>query len=284
MRIGFLVRMTKVLVVHIFHCLVQGLLHMEIFSQRLESEFAQQIITTFPGVAYQCRIVGKDNIKDYGSEILTISDPLKWPDTNIIRETYEPIVNGEILTPTQFASVIKLICDERRGTLIEEYCIDEKRTLFKYKLPLAEIVYDFFDQLKQVTSGYGTFDYEDSGYERSNIVKMRICINNEVIDELSVLCHAKRAQVIGRELVTKLKENIERQQYAIKIEAKVHSSVLAKQNIAPYKKDVGAKLYGGDKTRLMKLLKRQEEGKERMRSIANIQVPRHAIIKVLKRK
>ncbi|CAF0831008.1 unnamed protein product [Rotaria sordida] len=267
MRIGFL-----------------GLLHMEIFNQRLESEFAQQVITTFPGVAYQCRIIGKDNIKDYGSEILTISDPLKWPDTNIIRETFEPIVDGQILTPTQFSPIIKLICDERRGNLIEEYCIDEKRTLLKYKLPLAEIVYDFFDQLKQITSGYGTFDYEDSGYEKSNIVKMRFCINNEEIDELSVLCHAKRAQTIGKEVVIKLKENIERQQYAIKIEAKVHSTVLARQNIPPYKKDVGAKLYGGDKTRLMKLLKRQEEGKERMRSIANIQVPRDAIIAVLKRK
>ncbi|CAF3419515.1 unnamed protein product [Rotaria sp. Silwood1] len=261
-----------------------GLLHMEIFSQRLESEFAQQVITTFPGVAYQCRIVGKDNIKEYGSEILTISDPLKWPDTNIIRETFEPIVDGQILTPTQFSPIIKLICDERRGNLIEEYCIDEKRTLLKYKLPLAEIVYDFFDQLKQVTSGYGTFDYEDSGYEKSNIVKMRFCINNEEIDELSLLCHAKRAQAIGKEVVIKLKENIERQQYAIKIEAKVHSTVLARQNIPAYKKDVGAKLYGGDKTRLMKLLKRQEEGKERMRSIANIQVPRDAIIAVLKRK
>ncbi|CAF4733098.1 unnamed protein product [Rotaria sp. Silwood1] len=261
-----------------------GLLHMEIFSQRLESEFAQQVITTFPGVAYQCRIVGKDNIKEYGSEILTISDPLKWPDTNIIRETFEPIVDGQILTPTQFSPIIKLICDERRGNLIEEYCIDEKRTLLKYKLPLAEIVYDFFDQLKQVTSGYGTFDYEDSGYEKSNIVKMRFCINNEEIDELSLLCHAKRAQAIGKEVVIKLKENIERQQYAIKIEAKVHSTVLARQNIPAYKKDVGAKLYGGDKTRLMKLLKRQEEGKERMRTIANIQVPRDAIIAVLKRK
>ncbi|CAF1087096.1 unnamed protein product [Rotaria sp. Silwood1] len=261
-----------------------GLLHMEIFSQRLESEFAQQVITTFPGVAYQCRIVGKDNIKEYGSEILTISDPLKWPDTNIIRETFEPIVDGQILTPTQFSPIIKLICDERRGNLIEEYCIDEKRTLLKYKLPLAEIVYDFFDQLKQVTSGYGTFDYEDSGYEKSNIVKMRFCINNEEIDELSLLCHAKRAQAIGKEVVIKLKDNIERQQYAIKIEAKVHSTVLARQNIPAYKKDVGAKLYGGDKTRLMKLLKRQEEGKERMRSIANIQVPRDAIIAVLKRK
>jgi translation elongation factor EF-4 len=257
---------------------------MEIFNQRLETEFSQQVITTFPGVAYQCRIVGKDNIKDYGSELLTISDPLKWPDTNIIRETYEPIVNGQILTPTQFAPIIKLICDERRGVLLEEYCIDEKRTLLKYKLPLAEIVYDFFDQLKQITSGYGTFDYEDSDYEKSNIVKMRICINNEEIDELSVLCHAKRAQTIGKEVVIKLKENIDRQQYAIKLEAKVHSTVLAKQGIPAYKKDVGAKLYGGDKTRLMKLLKRQEEGKERMRSIANIQVPRDAIIAVLKRK
>jgi len=257
---------------------------MEIFNQRLESEFSQQVITTFPGVAYQCRIIGKDNIKDYGSEILTLSDPLKWPDTNIIRETYEPIVNGQILTPTQFSPIIKLICDERRGTLLEEYCIDEKRTLFKYKLPLAEIVYDFFDQLKQITSGYGTFDYEDNDYEKSNIVKMRICINNEEIDELSVLCHAKRAQTIGKEITSKLKENIERQQYAIKIEAKVHSTVLARQNIPAYKKDVGAKLYGGDKTRLMKLIKRQEEGKERMRSIANIQVPRDAIIAVLKRK
>lgn len=267
MRIGFL-----------------GLLHMEIFNQRLESEFSQQVITTFPGVAYQCRIVGKDNIKDYGSDVLTISDPLKWPDTNIICETREPIVNGQILTPTQFAPVIKLMCDERRGNLIEEYCIDDKRTLLKYKLPLAEIVYDFFDQLKQVTSGYGTFDYEDAGYEKSNIVKMRITINNEEIDELSVLCHAKRAQVIGREITTKLKENIDRQQYAIKIDAKVHSTVLARQTIAAYKKDVGAKLYGGDKTRLMKLLKRQEEGKERMRAIANIQVPRDAIVAVLKRR
>ena len=257
---------------------------MEIFNQRLQSEFSQEVITTFPGVAYQCRIIGKDNIKEYGSEILTISDPLKWPDTNIIRETFEPIVNGQILTPTQFAPIIKLICDERRGTLIEEYCIDEKRTLLKYKLPLAEIVYDFFDQLKQVTSGYGTFDYEDSDYEKSNVVKMRISINNVEIDELSILCHAQRAQSIGREIVGKLKENIERQQYAIKIDAKVHATVLARQTIPAYKKDVGAKLYGGDKTRLMKLLKRQEEGKERMRSIANIQVPRDAIIAVLKRK
>lgn len=257
---------------------------MEIFNQRLQSEFSQQVITTIPGVAYQCRIVGKDNIKDYGSELLTISDPLKWPDTNIIRETLEPMVNGQILTPTQFAPIIKIICDERRASLIEEYCIDEKRTLFKYKLPLAEIVYDFFDQLKQVTSGYGTFDYEDCGYERSNIVKLRICINNEEIDELSILCHAKRAATISKEITSKVKENIDRQQYAIKIEAKVHATILARQTIPPYKKDVGAKLYGGDKSRLIKLLKRQQEGKERMRSIANIQVPRDSIIAVLKRK
>ncbi|CAF1677611.1 unnamed protein product, partial [Didymodactylos carnosus] len=128
--------------------------------------------------------------------------------------------------------------------LIEEYSIDEKRTLFKYKLPLAEIVYDFFDQLKQITSGYGTFDYEDSDYEAANIVKLKILINQESIDELAVLCHSARAKAIGQDIVSKLRDNIDRQQYKITIQACVHSHVLAREIIQPYKKDVGAKLYG----------------------------------------
>lgn len=193
------------------------------------------------------------------------------------------MIKGTMITPDQYLNAITLLCMERRGEQINSYYIDNNRLLLEYKFPLNEIIIDFYDHLKSISSGYASFDYEDAGYSETQLVKLEFRLNDKPVDELAMLVHAKRARSYGRSVCEKLQEHLTRRQFNIKIQALVNSKVLARTNVKAYRKDVTAKLYGGDSTRRMKLLQRQKEGKQRMRMIGNIEIDSDTFINVLKR-
>lgn len=265
---------------------------MEVFNQRLEQEFDAPTVITAPSVPYRVRIKGRDNIKSYGSEILLINNPMKLPDINIIEEYFEPYVNATIIAPEAYLSAVTALCMERRGEQISHASngekqaityIDKSRLLMNYRFPLSEIIVDFHDALKSISSGYASFDYEDAGYQVAELVRLDIYINDEHVEELTQIVHLKRAKYLGGHLCERLKDTLPQQQYSIKIQAMIGKKVIARENIRSLKKDVTAKLYGGDVTRRNKLLARQKEGKERMRKIANIVIPRDCFIQILKK-
>ncbi|XP_075234833.1 translation factor waclaw isoform X2 [Lycorma delicatula] len=232
-----------------------GLLHMEVFNQRLEQEHNAHAIIAAPSVPYKVTIVGKKNIEKYGGEVVSISNPAHWPDVSIIKEIMEPIVLGTIITPDKYVGRIIQLCIEKRGIQKNIINIDKNRIMIQFLLPLNEIIVDFHDSLKSATSGFASFDYEDHDYVPSKLVKMNILLNGTPVEELSTIIHSSKVQATGRRLCQKLVEIIPRQQYQ----------------------------YGGDVTRKMKLLKKQAEGKRRMKLVANIQIPRETFIEVLKR-
>ncbi|XP_037038194.1 translation factor waclaw, mitochondrial [Bradysia coprophila] len=260
-----------------------GLLHMEVFCQRLEQEHAAEPTITAPSVTYKLKLKNPRLIKTLGSDTVFLSNPTQFPDPRDVEEYFEPCVMGTIITPTQYLGAVISLCIDKRG--VQESCknIDENRVMLKYFLPLSEIVLDFHDKLKAESSGYASFDYESSGYHSSNIVKLSIHLNGVPVDELSRIVHATKVTAFARDLVLRLKEMIPKQMIQIAIQACVGSKVLARENISAYRKDVTAKLYGGDVTRRQKLLKQQAEGKKKMRSIANVRVPHETFIKVLRR-
>uniref|UniRef100_A0A1B0DJF5 Translation factor GUF1 homolog, mitochondrial n=1 Tax=Phlebotomus papatasi TaxID=29031 RepID=A0A1B0DJF5_PHLPP len=260
-----------------------GLLHMEVFCQRLEQEYDTEPIITAPSVTYKVKIHGAKAIKAHGGEEITVSNPALLPDTQNITEFHEPQILATIITPTDFLGPVIGLCVERRGVQKTSTHIDSDRVMMTYIFPLAEIVLDFYDRLKSLTSGYASFDYEDHGYQVTNAVKLKILLNGQEVEELSSIVHASKAQVFARQLVAKLKDIIPRQMVQIAIQAAVGGKILARETIKPYRKDVTAKLYGGDVTRRMKLLRQQAEGKKKMRSIANISIPRDTFISILKR-
>ncbi|KAL5011724.1 hypothetical protein ScPMuIL_010275 [Solemya velum] len=260
-----------------------GLLHMDVFNQRLEQEYDASVIVTAPNVPYKARVFGAKNLKKYGGEEVTILNPCHLPDPHVVKEYLEPMVIGTILFPDQYLSSVMNLCMERRGEQVDQVYIDDTRLMFKVILPLSEIVVDFFDDLKSITSGFASFDYEDHGYQVADLVKVNILLNSRDVEELTLICHRARARVTSKQVCSKLKETIPRQLFKISIQAAVGSKFIAREDIPALKKDVLAKCYGGDISRKMKLLKRQAEGKKRMRKIGNIDVPKDAFIKVLKR-
>ncbi|OXU21105.1 hypothetical protein TSAR_012226 [Trichomalopsis sarcophagae] len=260
-----------------------GLLHMEVFNQRLEQEYDAQAVLTAPGVTYKATIFGSKNIVKYQGETVVFSNPSHFPDLSIVKELYEPIVLGTIITPDKYFGPVMSLIMERRGLEKSTKNIDNDRIMIQFSVPLNEIIVDFHDELKSLTSGYASFDYEDSGYELSNIVKMDIKLNGHQVEELSTIVHCSKASQKAKQMCVKLLDIIPRQQFLIAIQVCVGSKVLARENLKPYRKDVTSKLYGGDITRKQKLLAKQKEGKKRMRMIGNIALPRETFIDVLKR-
>ena len=259
-----------------------GLLHLEVFSQRLDDEYDAQVLVTTPSVPYKIKLRENSNsAKLHGTTDLEIFNPALWPQPNEVVKYYEPMVTGTIICPQDYLGQIFGLCADRRGEQTSFEAVDQVRSKIEFLLPLNEIVVDFFDQLKSVTSGYGSFDYEDAGYQESSLSKIDIMLNDKPVHELSSVVHSSHAREKGQEMVNKLVENLPRQQFKIKVQAACGSKIIARDDIKPYRKDVTAKCYGGDVRRKMKLLKFQAEGKKRMKSIGNIEVSKDVFIKLL---
>ena len=257
-----------------FRCGFLGLLHMEIIQERLEREYNLDLVTTAPSVIYKV-------IKTNG-EVIEISNPSNLPDGSEINYMEEPMVNADIMCPTEFIGNIMELCQERRGTYKNTTYIDSTRAQLHYELPLNEIIYDFFDTLKSRTKGYASFDYELIGYSQSTLVKLDILLNGEMVDALSFIVHNSKAYARGRKIAEKLKESIPRQLFEIPIQAAVGTKIIARETVKAMRKDVLAKCYGGDITRKKKLLEKQKEGKKRMRQVGSVEVPQEAFMSVLK--
>lgn len=256
-----------------FRCGFLGLLHMEIIEERLDREFDLDIITTAPSVAY------KINLTD-GSQI-TLHNPADMPDVTQIKSIEEPWVKATILVPDTYLGAVLKLCTERRGEQIE-LTYAGSRAMLVYKLPLNEIVFDFYDRLKSITSGYASFDYELTGYAESDLVKVQILINEEPVDALAFLCHRSDAESRGRQICERLKDLIPRHLFKIPIQAAIGGRIVARETISAMRKDVTAKCYGGDVTRKRKLLDKQKKGKKRMRQFGKVEVPQSAFIEALR--
>ncbi|XP_073676847.1 translation factor Guf1, mitochondrial [Garra rufa] len=261
-----------------------GLLHMEVFNQRLEQEYNASVIVTAPTVPYKAVLASAKLIKEHGEEVITIINPVQFPDKSQVVEYLEPMVMGTIIAPDDFTGKIMTLCQNRRAIQKNMFYIDEHRVMMKYIFPLNEIVVDFYDQLKSMSSGYASFDYEDAGYEAADLIKMDFLLNGRPVEELATIVHKDKAYSAGKAICERLKDSIPRQMFEIAVQAAIGSRVIARETIKAYRKNVLAKCYGGDITRKMKLLKKQAEGKKKMRRIGNIEVPKDAFINVLKRK
>ena len=256
-----------------FRCGFLGLLHMEIIQERLERENDIDVVQTAPSVGYE--IVTKDG------QVKRIDSPSQLPDPTKIDVLREPFVRLEIITNTDTIGGIMKLAENRRCQLIKTDYLSQTRVMMEYKAPLAEIVYDFFDLLKGISHGYATMDYEFTGFEASSLVKIDILINNVAVDALSMIVHKDFAETRGRKLITKLKQTIPRHQFEIPLQVAIGGKIIARETIKAFRKDVTAKLYGGDVTRKMKLLKKQKEGKKRMKSVGSVQIPQQAFMSLL---
>ncbi|MDD2208351.1 MAG: translation elongation factor 4 [Bacilli bacterium] len=257
-----------------FRCGFLGLLHLEIIEERIRREFKIEIIATSPSVIYKVSLVG-------GNEIF-VDNPCEMPPSVKIKSISEPYVNANIFVPSTYIGPVMELCQEKRGIYLTTEYIDESRVNIHYQLPLGEIVYDFFDRLKSYTKGYASFDYEIADYKESNLVKMDILINNEVVDALSVIVHKDSAYGRGRTITKNLREIIPRQLFEVPIQASIGSKVIARENISAMRKNVLAKCYGGDISRKKKLLEKQKEGKKRMKMVGNVEIPPEAFLTILK--
>ena len=257
-----------------FRCGFLGLLHMEIIEERLEREFDLDLITTAPSVSY---IVTKTN-----GEKIEIDNPTALPNPSEIASIEEPIVKAVIFTPPDYVGPIMELCQGKRGVFVDMSYIDPTRVQITYKMPLNEIIYDFFDALKSRTRGYASLDYEMDGFEKSDLVRLDMMINGDMCDALSIIVHKDNAYARGRGIAEKLKDAIPRQLFEIPIQATIGGKIIARETVKAMRKDVLAKCYGGDITRKKKLLEKQKEGKKRMRKVGNVEVPSEAFISILK--
>lgn len=256
-----------------FRCGFLGMLHMDVTEERIEREFKIDIIATSPSVVYEV-------IKTNG-DVIMVDNPSKMPDRTLIKEVKEPYIKANIFIPSNYVGNIMELCEQKRGTYINMEYINETRVNIHYELPLSEIVYDFFDKLKSYTKGYASFDYELIGYKTSNLVKMDILINGQIVDALSLIVHKDFAYLRGKKIVENLKNIIPRQLFEVPIQAVIGTKVIARSDIKALKKNVLAKCYGGDITRKRKLLEKQKEGKKRMKRVGNVDVPQEAFLSVL---
>ena len=257
-----------------FRCGFLGLLHMEIIEERIDREFNLDLITTAPGVVYK---VHKTN-----GEVLELSNPQDLPSPASIDYMEEPIVRAEIIIPTEYIGTIMDMCQDRRGEYVGIEYLEKTRAMVTYKMPLNEIIYDFFDALKSKTRGYASFDYELIGYERSELVRLDILVNKEPVDALSFIVHESKAYERGRLICEKLKDEIPRHLFEVPIQAAIGGKVIARETVKAMRKDVLAKCYGGDISRKKKLLEKQKEGKKKMRQIGSVEIPQKAFMNVLK--
>lgn len=257
-----------------FRCGFLGLLHMEIIQERLEREYNFDIITTAPSVIYK--------LTKTDGEVIYIDNPTNYPEAGLIAKAEEPITNAHIYAPADYVGNIMELCQERRGIFKDMKYLDDSRVDIHYVLPLNEIIYDFFDTLKSKTRGYASFDYEVIGYAESDLVKLDIMLNGDIVDALSFIIHREKAYSRARKMAEKLKEKIPRQLFEVPIQACIGGKVIARETVKAMRKDVLAKCYGGDITRKKKLLEKQKEGKKRMRQIGTVEVPQDAFMSVLK--
>ncbi len=257
-----------------FRCGFLGLLHMEIIQERLEREFDLEIVTTAPSVSYK--------VHRTDGSVLDVDNPSHLPAPSEIEYMEEPIIEAHIFTPPDYVGPIMELCREKRGVYTDMTYLDKTRVEMKYFLPLNEVIYDFFDSLKSRTKGYASFDYELTGYERAELVKLDILLNGDVCDALSVIVHKDKAYERGRKICEKLKKVIPRQMFEVPIQAAVGGKIIARETVKAYRKDVLAKCYGGDVTRKKKLLEKQKEGKKRMRTFGSVEIPSEAFITILK--
>lgn len=257
-----------------FRCGFLGLLHMEIIQERLEREFALSIITTAPSVVYK--------VNKTDQEQILIDNPALLPPEGLIESIEEPLVKASIMVPSDFIGTIMELNQEKRGNFLTMDYITPTRVNLHYELPLSEIVYDYFDQLKSRTKGYASLDYELLGYREANLVKLDIMLNGEIVDALSFIVHKDKAYQRGRKLVEKLRSLIPRQMFEVPVQAVIGAKVIARENIRAMRKDVLAKCYGGDISRKRKLLEKQKEGKKRMKQVGSVEIPQDAFMAVLK--
>ncbi|SCG83628.1 GTP-binding protein lepA [Proteiniborus sp. DW1] len=257
-----------------FRCGFLGLLHMEIIQERLEREFDLNMVTTAPSVIYK--------VKKKSGEMLELQNPTNLPDTTEIEYMEEPIVDVTIMTPTDYVGAIMELCQNRRGVFKNMEYLEQTRVVMHYELPLNEVIYDFFDALKSKTRGYASLDYDLKGYKQSELVKLDILINGELVDAFSIIAHKDKSYERGRMIAEKLKDVIPRHQFAVPIQAAIGGKIIARETVKALRKDVLAKCYGGDISRKKKLLEKQKEGKKRMRQIGSVEVPQEAFLAVLK--
>lgn len=255
-----------------FRCGFLGLLHMEITRERLQREFDLDLISTAPNVVYRVEM------EDGAEHVVT--NPSYWPEGKV-RKVYEPVVKCTIISPSEFIGSIMELCQSRRGELGGMDYLSETRVELRYTMPMAEIIFDFFDSLKSRTRGYASLDYEESGEQESQLVKVDILLQGEAVDAFSAIVHRDAAQAYGHKMTTKLRELIPRQQFEVPIQAAIGSKIIARENIRAIRKDVLAKCYGGDISRKRKLLEKQKEGKKRMKTIGRVEVPQEAFVAAL---
>ncbi|MEM6967108.1 MAG: translation elongation factor 4 [Bacteroidota bacterium] len=259
-----------------FRCGFLGMLHLEIIQERLSREFNQEVITTVPNVTYYA----KTNKK--GSEKFLVKTPADMPDPAILDFVEEPFIIAQIITKPEYIGSIMTLCMDKRGTLERQTYLTEERVELTFHMPLAEIVFDFYDRLKSITRGYASFDYSPLEYRQSKLVKLDMLLNGDSVDALSALVHRDKAEAFGRKICKRLKDLLPRQQFKIAIQAAIGAKVVARETISALRKDVTAKCYGGDITRKRKLLEKQKKGKKKMRQIGSVEVPQKAFIQVLK--
>ena len=256
-----------------FRCGFLGLLHMEIIQERLDREFGVELITTVPNVEYHVQLTD--------GSVLQVETPTKLPDRGVVARIEEPVVGARIVCPAEYIGNVQKLAHDRRGVFRGMQYLDKERVEIEYELPLAEIVLDFYDRLKGGTRGYAAFDYEFLEYREGELVRLDILVNGDPVDAFSVIIHRAKAEAYGRDLVTRLKELIPRQQYEVALQAAIGGKVIARQNIRSVRKNVTAKCYGGDITRKRKLLEKQKEGKKRMKLVGSVEIPQEAFLAVL---
>ena len=257
-----------------FRCGFLGMLHMEIIQERLEREFNMTVITTVPNVSYF-------SYSKKGEKVL-VNNPSDLPDPSVIEKVEEPYISAQIITKSDYIGSIITLCIEKRGVLKNQVYLSTDRVELSFELPLAEIVFDFYDRLKTISRGYASFDYQPIGYHESNLVKMDILLNGDQVDALSALIHRDNAHNIGKKICIKLRELIPRQQFDIAIQAAIGAKIISRETVKALRKDVTAKCYGGDISRKRKLLEKQKKGKKRMRQVGNVEIPQSAFMAVLK--
>ncbi len=257
-----------------FRCGFLGLLHLEVIQERIEREFDLSIVFTSPSVRY---IVHMKN-----GDVVEIDNPLEYPDPSRVDYAEEPYIEASIITPSQYVGAIITLCMEKRGIQTAMNYLDEKRVELRYDMPLSEVLFEFYDRLKSVSRGYASFDYQVIGHKRTDLVRLDILVNGEPVDALSQLVYKGNAQMRGRIVCERLKDEIPRQQFKIPIQAAIGSSIIARETISAFRKDVTAKCYGGDISRKRKLLEKQKEGKKRMKMVGNVEIPQSAFLAVLK--
>ena len=256
-----------------FRCGFLGLLHMEVIRERLEREFNILLITTAPSVVYQ--------VTYSNNKIKKIQNPIEFPDLSLIKKMEEPWIISTIIVPQNYLGSVFELCESRRGEQIEHNFIG-KTAVVKYKLPLSETIIDFYDRLKSITKGYASFDYQIEGYKESKLIRLNILVNQEIVEPLSIIVHASHAKQRGRDICKRLKEVLPRQQYKLPIQAAIGGKIIARETVPAFRKDVTGSLYGGDRTRKDKLLKKQKKGKQRLKQFGKIDIPQSAFLEALK--